>query len=47
MNALIKFSTNEIIEGNAITHEEGSDSFIINESGIYKYHINFLEKTKH
>lgn len=33
---LIKFSTNEIIEGNAITHEEGSDSFIINESGIYQ-----------
>ena len=39
---LIKFSTNEIIEGNAITHEEGSDSFIINESGIYQISYTIL-----
>ena len=32
----IKFSKNIIQEGTAITHVEGSDSFIVNESGIYQ-----------
>ena len=32
----IKFSQNIIQEGTAITHVEGSDSFIVNESGIYQ-----------
>lgn len=34
--ASIKFSMNEIQEGNAITHEPGSDSILINESGLYQ-----------
>ena len=39
--AIIKFSQNEIVEGNAIMHEPGSDSFIIKQSGIYQisYHL--------
>ena len=32
----IKFSQNNIIEGTAITHTEGSDEININESGIYQ-----------
>ena len=32
----IKFSQNEIIEGTAISHEEGSDEININETGIYQ-----------
>lgn len=32
----IKFSNNVIEIGNAITHEAGSDTFIINETGIYQ-----------
>ncbi len=32
----IKFSQNEILEGNAISHELGSDEILINETGIYQ-----------
>ena len=32
----IKFSQNNIIEGNAISHQEGSDEIQINETGIYQ-----------
>ena len=35
-NATIKFSENKIVEGDAISHEPGSDEIIINESGIYQ-----------
>ena len=35
-NATIKFSENRIVEGTAISHEEGSDEIQINESGIYQ-----------
>ena len=43
----IKFSKNIIQEGTAITHVEGSDSFIVNESGIYQisYQINGEQQT--
>lgn len=36
-NAIIKYSKNSIVEGNAISHEEGSSEFKINESGIYQF----------
>ena len=32
----IKFSQNEIVEGTAISHQEGSDEININETGIYQ-----------
>lgn len=32
----IKFSNNDIVVGNAITHEDGSDSIFIKETGIYQ-----------
>ena len=32
----IKFSQNDIVVGNALTHEEGSDAITINETGIYQ-----------
>ncbi len=32
----IKFSENKIVEGTALSHEEGSDEIRINESGIYQ-----------
>lgn len=32
----IKFSQNNIIEGTALSHAEGSDEIIINETGIYQ-----------
>ena len=32
----IKFSQNDIVIGNALTHEEGTDSININETGIYQ-----------
>ena len=32
----IKFSENNIVEGTAISHTEGSDEVIINETGIYQ-----------
>lgn len=32
----IKFSINEIVEGTALSHDEGSDAININESGIYQ-----------
>ena len=32
----IKFSQNNIVEGTAISHEEGSDEININETGIYQ-----------
>lgn len=32
----IRFSQNNIIEGNAISHTEGSDEIQINETGIYQ-----------
>lgn len=34
--ALINFSENRILVGNALSHEEGSNSININESGIYQ-----------
>lgn len=35
-NARIKFSQNNILVGNAISHQEGSQDIIINENGIYQ-----------
>ena len=35
-NAIIKFSQNEIVEGTAISHQNGSSEIKINESGIYQ-----------
>lgn len=32
----IRFSRNNIVEGNALSHEEGSDEININENGIYQ-----------
>ena len=32
----IKFSQNEIIEGDALTHLEGSDTIAVSETGIYQ-----------
>ena len=32
----IRYSRNEIVVGNALLHEEGSDSIQINETGIYQ-----------
>ena len=32
----IRFSQNDIVIGNALTHEEGSDTILINETGIYQ-----------
>ena len=32
----IKFSQNNIIEGTAISHAEGSDEILINQTGIYQ-----------
>ena len=32
----IKFSQNEIIEGDALTHLEGSDTISVSETGIYQ-----------
>ena len=32
----IKFSKNDIVVGDALSHEEGSDSILINETGIYQ-----------
>ncbi len=34
--ARIRFSQNDIVVGNAISHEEGSQDIIINEDGIYQ-----------
>ena len=46
-NATIKFSENRIIEGTAISHEEGSDEIRINEDGIYQisYQLNGERET--
>ena len=35
-NAIIKFSINDIVVGNALSHEPGSADIIVNESGIYQ-----------
>lgn len=35
-NAIIKYSKNNIVVGNAISHQEGSNEFKINETGIYQ-----------
>ena len=35
-NAIIKFSQNEIVEGTAISHQNGSSEIKINETGIYQ-----------
>ena len=32
----IKFSQNDIIVGTALTHQEGSDTILVNETGIYQ-----------
>ena len=32
----IRFSQNDIVVGDALTHENGSDTILINESGIYQ-----------
>lgn len=34
--ARIRFSQNDIVEGNAISHEEGTQDIVINENGIYQ-----------
>ena len=43
----IKFSQNEIVEWNAISHEPGSENILINEDGIYQisYQINGEQQT--
>ena len=43
----IKFSKNEIVEGTGITHPEGSDEIIINQTGIYQisYLLNGEDQT--
>ena len=43
----IKFSKNEIEEGNALSHVQGSDEILINENGIYQisYQLYGLSKT--
>lgn len=33
---IIRFSQNEIVEGTAISHQDGSDEININENGIYQ-----------
>lgn len=35
-NAIIKYSKNNIVVGSAISHQEGSNEFKINETGIYQ-----------
>lgn len=35
-NAIINFSENQIIEGNALSHEEGQSQININKDGIYQ-----------
>lgn len=35
-DAIIKYSKNDIVEGTAISHQEGSSEFKINETGIYQ-----------
>ena len=35
-NAIINFSINEIIVGNALSHAAGSEDILINETGIYQ-----------
>ena len=42
----IKFSKNEIEEGNALSHVQGSDEILINENGIYQisYQLYGLSK---
>lgn len=42
----IRFSRNDIIVGNALTHEVGSDTISINETGIYQisYQLYGIEK---
>lgn len=32
----IKFSRNDIVIGNALTHEEGSDIILVNDTGVYQ-----------
>lgn len=35
-NAVITFSQNQIVEGNALSHNPGSNEILINENGIYQ-----------
>ena len=35
-NAVINFSENQIVEGNALSHSPGSSEIMINEDGIYQ-----------
>lgn len=35
-DVIIKFSKNQIVEGTAISHQEGTSEFNINETGIYQ-----------
>ena len=35
-NAIINFSENQVVEGTALSHTEGSDEININETGIYQ-----------
>lgn len=35
-DVIIKYSKNDIVEGTAISHQEGSSEFKINETGIYQ-----------
>lgn len=35
-NSIINFSINEIVLGNALSHAEGSEDILINETGIYQ-----------
>ena len=40
--AIINFSQNQIVEGTALSHEEGSNIIQINESGIYQISYQLL-----
>ena len=35
-NAIINFSQNQIVEGDALSHTQGSSEIMINEDGIYQ-----------
>lgn len=46
-NAIINFSENQIVEGNALSHTPGSNEIMINEDGIYQisYQLDGLDQT--
>ena len=46
-NAIINFSENQIVEGNALSHTPGSNEIMINEDGIYQisYQLDGVDQT--